>query len=224
MFKPLQLQLHLQQQHHQQQQQQQPKPQQKQMEDMKAKKDLSHYVNHQQPKPSVDSSPKVVRAAFESPPKVVRAAFESPPARQTTRIANNYLPNVVGSAVTKPSTTKDSMQSKFIDEALRKHNELRARHGVPDLVHNSELSKIALDYAKKLAKLKTLVHSGAKYREASMGENLAYAFDSSRDYYGGDEATLSWYSEIKKHNFQDDHQAGTGHFTQVHNNSSEVLF
>jgi len=58
-------------------------------------------------------------------------------------------------------------------------------------------------------------HSKNKYKGESLGENLAYSYDSRLDYYAGEKATMQWYDEIHDHNFNLDHQRGTGHFTQV---------
>ena len=81
--------------------------------------------------------------------------------------------------------TFDTAQSKFIEEAMATHNSCRARHGVPDLVHNPELSKIAQSYAEYLANRRTLIHSTNTYNGQRLGENLAFAFDSRLDFYSG---------------------------------------
>lgn len=119
----------------------------------------------------------------------------------------------------------DEVQTKFINEALSAHNKYRQMHGVQDLVHNSELSLIAQGYADKLARLDQMVHSKNKYNDEKIGENLAYSFDSRLDHYSGYNASKQWYDEIYDHNFNLDHQKGTGHFTQlIWKNTREVGF
>jgi uncharacterized protein YkwD len=116
-------------------------------------------------------------------------------------------------------------QQRFINEALDTHNKCRRRHCVEPLVHNPELSKIAQQYANQLAKSKALIHSKNKYQDKNLGENLAYSYDSTLNYYSGEKATMQWYDEIKQHNFDLDYQRGTGHFTQlVWKASKEVGF
>ena len=79
----------------------------------------------------------------------------------------------------------DSVQAKFIQEALEQHNECRRRHAVDPLVHNPELSKIAQEYANYLAKIRQLKHSTNKYNDQKLGENLAFSYDSTLDFYSG---------------------------------------
>lgn len=119
----------------------------------------------------------------------------------------------------------DQVQTRFINEALIKHNRLRRIHGVQELVHNPELSFIAQGYADRLARMNQMVHSKNKYKDEKIGENLAYKYDSRVDFYSGEDATMQWYDEIYDHNFDLDHQKGTGHFTQlVWKNTREVGF
>jgi len=126
--------------------------------------------------------------------------------------------------VPKYSQFSDAQQ-RFISEALATHNSCRQRHCVEPLVHNPELSKIAQQYANQLAKSKSLIHSQNRYQDKNLGENLAYSYDSTLNYYSGEKATMQWYDEIKKHNFDLDYQKGTGHFTQlVWKASKEVGF
>ncbi len=82
----------------------------------------------------------------------------------------------------------DPVQAKFITEALDAHNKCRSKHGVPPLQHNNDLSVIAQNYAQKLAKLKTLKHSSKDsrmYKNEQLGENLAFAYDSTLNFYSG---------------------------------------
>jgi uncharacterized protein YkwD len=83
------------------------------------------------------------------------------------------------------SVSFDEMQNRFIQEALEAHNKYRRRHNVPMLIHNPELSKIAQDYAKQIARQGSLIHSKNKYKSQNLGENLAFSYDSRVDYYDG---------------------------------------
>lgn len=53
------------------------------------------------------------------------------------------------------------------------------------LTHNVDLSRIAQNHANYLAQIKSLVHSNHQYQGKPLGENLAYAYDSTIDYYSG---------------------------------------
>ena len=103
----------------------------------------------------------------------------------------------------------DQLQNRFIQEALQAHNYYRQLHGVDKvkmlksceikflvfcfkiiifkkkLTHNSDLSRMAQNYAIHLAKIKSLVHSKSKYKNEPLGENLAFAYDSRISYYSG---------------------------------------
>lgn len=76
-------------------------------------------------------------------------------------------------------------QKRFINEALAAHNEYRQIHGVAPLIHNPEISRIALDWAIKIANKNNLEHSKNKYGEKSLGENLAMWYESGADHYDG---------------------------------------
>jgi uncharacterized protein YkwD len=117
-------------------------------------------------------------------------------------------------------------QDRFIGEALAAHNKVRALHGSPALTHNRELSSIALQYAKYLASIRSLVHSKNKFKNQSIGENLSMWMSTGADHYDGERATMQWYNEIKDYDFSNGNfTSGTGHFTQVvWKNSQEVGF
>lgn len=140
------------------------------------------------------------------------------PVKQSAVKREILAPPKEASSIQLANSEFSPMQAKFIQEALKAHNDCRGRHGCPPLVHNKEISKIAQAYAERLAKLKTLKHSNKEsrvYRNETLGENLSYSYDSELDYYSGVKATMQWYDEIKDHSFELDYQPGTGHFTQV---------
>jgi len=50
---------------------------------------------------------------------------------------------------------------------------------------NNELTKIAQKWADRLASKQTLEHSGTKYKDQPLGENLAYKHSSRKAHYPG---------------------------------------
>jgi len=97
---------------------------------------------------------------------------------------------------------------------LQKHNELRKKHGSPDMTINSEMNKGAEAWAKKLADQGSLEHSG-KDVNGGNGENLWAG--CGVDPAG---ATQKWYDEMTNPGYDFNNPGwnanpGTGHFTQV---------
>merc|ERR1711957_301594 len=62
---------------------------------------------------------------------------------------------------------------EFIEGSLKKHNEFRRMHGIPDLYHNPELSKHSKAYAQQLAATDNMKHSNCQWESKKVGENLA---------------------------------------------------
>ena len=95
-------------------------------------------------------------------------------------------------------------------------------HGIPSLILNEELNKMAQKYAEKIVKVNSLIHSKEKDRYLKgkegewVGENL-YGFSSSDSImYACGDMSKSWYDEIKDYNFDTGKSAGLiGHFTQI---------
>jgi len=120
-----------------------------------------------------------------------------------------------GSKVEIASNAKESApkahvttDDKFINEALKAHNDYRAKHGSPPLKLNKEMCKVAQAWANHQAKQQAMAHSTSGY-----GENC---FWGSYDVTDGKAPVDHWYQEIKDFNWSKiDHQKGTGHFTQV---------
>ena len=69
---------------------------------------------------------------------------------------------------------------------LQKHNELRKKHGSPDMTLNSEMSQGAQAWAKILADKGTLEHSSSDVNGGN-GENLWYGCG-----YDPAQATQDW--------------------------------
>lgn len=91
------------------------------------------------------------------------------------------VPNPEPKLEPKPETP----QEKFIREALNAHNNYRRKHGVPELTHDPELSRVAQNYANYLARINTLKHSDCNFNGNRMGENLAMIMDSRLNSYPG---------------------------------------
>ena len=104
--------------------------------------------------------------------------------------------------------------TEFHKEGLKMHNKYRALHHAPDLKLNKELCEIAQKYAEYLAANSLFSHSHARFKGASMGENLYMCSGFKPD---GGAGVTSWYDEIKDYDFQNHCSTGgvVGHFTQV---------
>ncbi|KAF7990229.1 hypothetical protein HCN44_000034 [Aphidius gifuensis] len=105
------------------------------------------------------------------------------------------------------------IDEKFINACLEKHNYYRDIHGVPPLKINDKLCKFSQEWATKLAKMGKMEHR----KNSEYGENLYFKWSSNpKCLVTGDEAVVSWYSEIKDYKYGTDRSASTtGHFTQV---------
>ena len=105
---------------------------------------------------------------------------------------------------------EDSELFKFVLDAIKRHNILRACHNAQPLMFNCEIMKISQDYAET----KPNGHSGTRLNGQWMGENLYWSWGKDLT---GDYPVDKWYSEIKDYNFETGNSNGgtTGHFTQV---------
>ena len=82
------------------------------------------------------------------------------------------------------------MDQRFISEALDAHNECRRKHGVPNLVHNPELSRIAQSWANSIAARGSMQHSKNEYRNDKLGENIAMWFETGATRYDGNNFSI----------------------------------
>ena len=78
-----------------------------------------------------------------------------------------------------------TIQNLFINEALTAHNDYRLLHGVPPLIHNPELSKIAYKWAMNIAIKNEMQHSSNKYQNENLGECLAMWFETGAERFDG---------------------------------------
>jgi len=118
----------------------------------------------------------------------------------------SYNPGEAKAAAPRVKVTTDK---KFLEEALKTHNELRKKHGVDKLKLSDDLCQVAQAWANKIAANDKMEHS-----ENGFGENVHW---TSADDTDGKSAVDHWYSEVKDYKFDGnlDYQRGTGHFTQV---------
>jgi hypothetical protein len=82
-------------------------------------------------------------------------------------------------------------------EALRLHNEARAKVKVKPLVWDYKLEAAALTWARKIAKDGKMKHSESKDR-SGQGENLAYAYSSSGFKNPITAGTKAWYVTLSR--------------------------
>lgn len=111
------------------------------------------------------------------------------------------------------SDEEEDSEEKFQKEALKVHNDYRAKHGVEDLKLDKKLCSYAKDWAEKLAKTDSFEHR----QNQELGENLFCSWSSNpKAKCPGNKPVDSWYSEIKNYKFGSEPTSmGTGHFTQV---------
>lgn len=107
-------------------------------------------------------------------------------------------------------------------DILKRHNELRALHGVEPLERDTDLETISQQYADKtLAQNLWLVHSENTKGGEAIGENIAVSYNSIPiTSYSGTDATNQWYNEIANYDFDtgkkiNESGKAIGHFTQV---------
>lgn len=104
---------------------------------------------------------------------------------------------------------------EFRKEVLETHNKYRNSHKVGTLKSNSELNKLAQDWADHLTTAGGLSHSKNTYEGKRIGENVASRWGSIGADYTGREVVDQWYAEENKYNYEKDYQSEAGHFSQV---------
>lgn len=142
--------------------------------------------------------------------------------------AGNYVgtytknvPPVGGFDEEEQKDEEELSDENFVHQALRLHNEFRARHSAPPLQLNAQLSAFAQDWAQTLARTRTFHHRPNN----PYGENL-FAMRSSDPVTAAD-ACRSWYAESDKYHSswygQEPARLDAGHFTQMVWRESELL-
>ena len=134
---------------------------------------LGRFKDNIQPPNAIFSIPKeALKQPIEDnlkavPAKSTKLVELSPKVTVPTR-------QVVPSIKTKPVEVEiDKTQELFINEALKAHNEFRKKHFVAPLKHNRELSRIAQNWAEKVAAKNKLLASGNTYNSQHLGENIS---------------------------------------------------
>nr|XP_033817962.1 uncharacterized protein LOC117368424 [Geotrypetes seraphini] len=106
-----------------------------------------------------------------------------------------------------PSTSSED----FVQDFLKVNNMYRLRHGAKPLSLNQKMSNEAQTWAEHLLSQKTLKHSDTSY-----GENIWAKTGGPSTILTGQEVADTWYKELKNYDFSNpNHQAVTGHFTQM---------
>ena len=129
---------------------------------------------------------------------------------------NNYLnlmnynknknKNIINKDINEPSNLDN--QEKVIYELSEEEKDK-----LNPMTPSKALCEIAQEYAKKLAESNNFIHSGNKYNDKPLGENI---FMSNHFPISGKFTTDNWYNEIKNYNFDDPgFKEGIGHFTQL---------
>jgi len=114
----------------------------------------------------------------------------------------------------KSSGSGGSSGSDYAEGQLKKHNELRKKHGSPAMTLDNKMNEEAEAWAKENARNRRMKHSEREDRHGH-GENLWYGCG-----YDPVQATQDWYDEMTDpgYNFNNpgfNQNPGTGHFTQV---------
>ena len=123
-------------------------------------------------------------------------------------------------------TSYYSMTTKFIEDALAAHNDLREKHNSPPLILSPALSTLAQNHSEFLAKENKLLFSNNMLNGEKIGENLFVGNKNDN----GEEVTSFWYKGNKKYNFRnikdnDFNDIEINNFTQlIWKNTKEVGF
>ena len=109
------------------------------------------------------------------------------------------------------------MYTKVSNDMLQLHNYYRARHSAAPLTISQRLNHIAQKYAEHLAATSKFEHSGNKFENENLGENLYMQWISmGKVPVSGKDAAKSWYDEIDLYSFKRaKYSEETGHFTQM---------
>ena len=103
--------------------------------------------------------------------------------------------------------------NSFRKEALKKHNEYRVKHKVPDLKLNENLNEMAQKYANHLLDSQSKINFPFNIynNDSNLGENIMISTKKTAE-----EMCEIWYNESKNYDFNiNKFQKGTGHFTQL---------
>lgn len=97
----------------------------------------------------------------------------------------------------------------FKDRIIEHHNKYRKQHGVPALIWDDEIAKVAEKWAMHLGRVGTIGHNPGR---SGLGENV-YAIGKGP--VGGEKPFWGWYAEYGQLSCQRTPGMHCGHFTQV---------
>ena len=128
---------------------------------------------------------------------------------------NNYDRSSIISRASSHSSNvliNENIFNDFRDKLLKKHNELRKKHGSKSLSSNDELNRIAQKYAEIMMLCEGFKSFGVNFYENSfLGENILFSTKKNVE-----EICQIWYDESKKYDFiLNKYQKSAGHFTQL---------
>lgn len=88
---------------------------------------------------------------------------------------------------------------KFRNDVIKEHNELRSKHGCPELRSDEDLTSKAQKTAESLAKKDKLENSDLKLKGKSISENLSMWNGNEKP---GDEIVREWYDQKVNYNWE----------------------
>ncbi|XP_046861958.1 Golgi-associated plant pathogenesis-related protein 1-like, partial [Xenia sp. Carnegie-2017] len=97
----------------------------------------------------------------------------------------------------------------FANDCLSTHNELRAKHGAPQLKWSRELAKDARNWAEYLASTNKMEHDAKIYGKKHEGESIAWLIPAKPKCSQADEKNCfkcseiikKWYKEVDNYDF-----------------------
>jgi len=109
---------------------------------------------------------------------------------------------------------QDATTPDFLQQALTAANQDRAKHGVPPLTLDPELTRYAQGRALTVSQSPELSHRGLR---ADLGEDLYLGEADTDDISSAQEAVDDWYAEIRDYHFDRPEPVpdSTLHFTQL---------
>ncbi len=108
------------------------------------------------------------------------------------KLTDYYAKGWRGGGANQGSDKPKQDSDEYAKNGEKAHNMLRKIHDAPGIKINSEMSKSAEEYAKKLAASGNFQHSSKDERKGD-GENLAMKCSSKKgEEMGAEEATKNW--------------------------------
>ena len=140
-------------------------------------------------------------------------------------IKGQFLKNVFPLIKQSETNSVYSIHTKFLEEILNSHNELRLKHNSPPLILSPNLSTLAQKKVEEMAK-----NEIKNYKNEINKNNYGINYFISKNNCTGDEVTSFWYEGINKYNFKNKenknkNDEAINSFTQlIWKNTKEVGF